>query len=265
MTPGTAEPRARQPPLPLRDHHAPGRSAPRRGRPGRRQPRRPYVHALTVAGVTEPKPGASGVPGAAAPPRSRPGPGICPGFPPRSLTQWWDAALQPSRVRRTRTGALHPTASPPSFGTAQLPAVGFSLPSGGDDADAGAVHDDPHRHGGGRGGRRPRSSGRPSPDPERVDGVAFSGTLGLGSSDAAAPSARRRVRPRHPSRLPSLCGAAPGDGIRSRSESSLSTTGGPRSRPSSSTSGAALNVRINRRSQVAKSRGALQSEVATRP
>ena len=89
---------------------------------------RPYVHALTVSGVTHPAP---------APPE-------CSGAPqPHSPAGTWDMAWLPASVlqtggtlRYTLSGApdaawaSSPAAHPPSFETDQLPAVGFSLPSG---------------------------------------------------------------------------------------------------------------------------------------
>ena len=96
---------------------------------------RPYVHALTVSGVTHPAP---------APP-------VCSGAPqPRSPAGTWDLPWLPASVlqtggtlRYTLSGApdadwaSSPAAHPPSFETDQLPAVGFSLPSGATTAAAG--------------------------------------------------------------------------------------------------------------------------------
>ena len=95
----------------------------------------PYVHALTVSGVTHPAP---------APP-------VCATAPePRSPAGTWDLAWLPASVLQTGatlqytlsdapdpTWASSPAAHPPSFGTDQLPAVGFSLPSGATTARAG--------------------------------------------------------------------------------------------------------------------------------
>ena len=89
---------------------------------------RPYVHALTVNGVTRP------IPGPASCGRST---------LPRPSSDNWDLAYLPASAL-TSGGTLHftlsgtpdpnwassPEASPPSFGAAQLPAVGFSMPSG---------------------------------------------------------------------------------------------------------------------------------------
>ena len=91
---------------------------------------RPYVHALTVTGVSRPASGASG----AACANSVPAP---------STPGTWDLPWLPASVLETG-GTLHdtlssspdpawgssPADSPPSPGTAALPAVGFSSPSG---------------------------------------------------------------------------------------------------------------------------------------
>ena len=91
---------------------------------------RPYVHALSVSGVTRP-----------APPPSEAG---CTSSPvSHSPSGTWDLPWLPASVIRTG-GTLHynlssspdpawgssPGDSPPSFGTGALPAVGFSSPSG---------------------------------------------------------------------------------------------------------------------------------------
>ena len=96
---------------------------------------RPYVHALTVSGVTHPAPEPSG----------------CSGAPqPRSPAGAWDLAWLPASVLQTGgtlrytlssapdpAWASSPAAHPPSFETDQLPAVGFSLPSGAASASVG--------------------------------------------------------------------------------------------------------------------------------
>ena len=96
---------------------------------------RPYVHALTVSGLTRP---AAGTPACtAAPGHSDP-------------TGTWDMPWLPASVlnaggtlRFTLSGTPDAAwgssadASPPSFGTGQLPAVGFSLPSGATTVTAG--------------------------------------------------------------------------------------------------------------------------------
>jgi predicted alpha-1,2-mannosidase len=96
---------------------------------------RPYVHALTVSGVTRPAPSAPQCPGA-------------PGS--RSPTGTWDLPWLPASALRSG-GTLHyslsstpdttwassPASRPPSFESGQLPAVGFSLPSAATSAAAG--------------------------------------------------------------------------------------------------------------------------------
>jgi hypothetical protein len=87
---------------------------------------RPYVHALSVSGVTRPRAGSACV----APPAAGTAAGT------------WDLSWLPASVITTG-GTLHytlsgtpdaatspPPAAPPSYGAGQLPAVGFSLPSG---------------------------------------------------------------------------------------------------------------------------------------
>jgi len=96
---------------------------------------RPYVHNLTVTGVTRP---ATGNP-------------ACAGAPvPHDPAGTWDSPWLPASVLSTG-GTLHyilagradagwgsaPDASPPSFGSDQLPAVGFSSPSGATTVTAG--------------------------------------------------------------------------------------------------------------------------------
>ena len=95
---------------------------------------RPYVHALTVSGVTRPTP--------------EPGCVLPPGTDAHAGT--WGLSWLPASVLATG-GTLHytladapaaaavwpPSASPPSFGTDQLPAVGFSSPSGATTASVG--------------------------------------------------------------------------------------------------------------------------------
>jgi predicted alpha-1,2-mannosidase len=96
---------------------------------------RPYVHALSVSGVTHPAP-------------AQP---TCSGTPePHSTTGSWDLPWLPASALTTG-GTMHyvlsgtpdtewassPSARPPSFGQGQLPAVGFSLPSGAASATAG--------------------------------------------------------------------------------------------------------------------------------
>ncbi len=96
----------------------------------------PYVHALTVSGVTRP----TGT--------SPPG---CGGASPSHATAGsWDLPWLPASVLGSG-GTLHfslsgtpdpdwassPAEAPPSFGSGQLPAVGFSQPSGGTTVTAG--------------------------------------------------------------------------------------------------------------------------------
>jgi predicted alpha-1,2-mannosidase len=97
---------------------------------------RPYVHHLAVSGVTRPAP-------------SQPS-GDCAAAAPRSLTGSWDLPWLPASViatggtlRYTLSSSpdpkwgVSPAASPPSFGTGELPAVGFTRPSGSSSLVAG--------------------------------------------------------------------------------------------------------------------------------
>ncbi|HEY2429789.1 MAG TPA: glycoside hydrolase domain-containing protein, partial [Acidimicrobiales bacterium] len=96
---------------------------------------RPYVHALKVSGVTRPLPS----------------PALCSGEPrPSSRPGNWDRPWLPASALATG-GTLHftlsgtpdptwgssPGARPHSFGTGQLPAVGYSVPSGATAGTAG--------------------------------------------------------------------------------------------------------------------------------
>ena len=93
---------------------------------------RPFVHALTVAGVPQPAPAPAGT-GCSASSTSGSGAG----------SHRWNRPWLPASVLRTGatlsftlasspdpTWASSPADGPPSYGTGQLPAVGFSLPSG---------------------------------------------------------------------------------------------------------------------------------------
>ncbi len=96
---------------------------------------RPYVHALTVSGMTS---SASGPPACTGAPKTQTG------------AETWNLPWLPASALRTG-GTLHytlsatadpawastPDAAPPSFTTGQLPAVGFSLPSGATTLTAG--------------------------------------------------------------------------------------------------------------------------------
>jgi hypothetical protein len=91
---------------------------------------RPYVHGLTVSGVTQPASQSSAS-------------GCSASSKPHSLAGTWDLPWLPASVIQTG-GSLHftlssspdpgwassPADSPPSFGSGELPAVGFSSPSG---------------------------------------------------------------------------------------------------------------------------------------
>ena len=105
--PGLGEPRARQPALPLRDHHAPGRSPPRRAGPG-------------GGGLTALRPRADGLgrhppAGGAGCLRGRTGrldarrlgpDGTCPGCRPRSCSRAGRCDFTVSRARRPRLGLV---------------------------------------------------------------------------------------------------------------------------------------------------------------
>ncbi len=92
---------------------------------------RPYVHALTASGITRPPaaPGACAVAPAAS--------------TPSASSSAWDLPWLPASVLQSGgtldftvssspdpAWASSPAASPPSFGTGQLPAVGYSMPGG---------------------------------------------------------------------------------------------------------------------------------------
>jgi predicted alpha-1,2-mannosidase len=92
----------------------------------------PYIHALTVSGVTHPVVAPAGCGGT-----PRPGAGAGAGAGNWDLS-WLPASVLDSggTLHFTLSGTADPSwasspgAAPPSFGTGQLPAVGFSVPSG---------------------------------------------------------------------------------------------------------------------------------------
>ena len=95
---------------------------------------RPYVHALTVSGVTRPT---SGSPVRRGPRTQQPGRAWdMPWLPGLGPQHRWDPALHPLGHARPHLG-LSPGRRPPSFGSGQLPAVGFSQPSGATTVKAG--------------------------------------------------------------------------------------------------------------------------------
>ncbi len=96
---------------------------------------RPYVHALTVSGVTRPATVPSGCPGAPAP-HARAGTWDPPWLPASVLSSGGTLRYNLSGTADPGWGSS-PDVAPPSFGTGQLPAVGFWLPSGGTTVTAG--------------------------------------------------------------------------------------------------------------------------------
>ena len=96
---------------------------------------RPYVHALTVSGVTRPATVPSGCPGAPAP-HARAGTWDLPWLPASVLSSGGTLRYTLSGTADPGWGSS-PDVAPPSFGTGQLPAVGFWLPSGGTTVTAG--------------------------------------------------------------------------------------------------------------------------------
>ena len=137
-----------------------------------------------MSGVTDPKPGASAC-GAAAPPRSPAGTWNLSYIPGTALTSGGTLRFTLSSTPDPNWAAS-PAASPPSFTTEQLPAVGFSMPSGATTLMPGrstTIHI----------GIAAAAEGATSvewqaqPGPGGLTVSPSAGTLGLGSSDAAAP------------------------------------------------------------------------------
>lgn len=89
---------------------------------------RPYVHALTVSGVTRPVAGQPSCARSTAP-RSSPADWGLAYLPGSALTSGGTLRFTLSSTPDP-TWASSPDASPPSFGATHLPAVGFSTPSG---------------------------------------------------------------------------------------------------------------------------------------
>ncbi len=165
--------------------HAPGAAA-----------TRPFVHALTVAGVPQPAPAPGGT-GCAASSTPRPSAG----------SQPWGRPWLPASVLRTGatlsytlasspdpTWASSSSDSPPSYGTGQLPAVGFSLPSGAHVGDHRADHDCRDRCGPGGGGtdHGPLAGGTAS---ERARGLSIVGNAGA-RAELRVPAPRDPVTDR---------------------------------------------------------------------
>ncbi len=96
---------------------------------------RPFIHALTVSGVTRPAAGRSGCAPTPAPPTSD-GTWDLPWLPASVLSSGGTLRYTLSGIADPDWGSS-PDLAPPSFGTGQLPAVGFSLPSGGTTPTAG--------------------------------------------------------------------------------------------------------------------------------
>ncbi len=96
---------------------------------------RPYVRALTVAGVTPPATGDALCSGETKP-RSPAGTWDLPWLPASALTSGGNLHYTLSSTPDTTWGSS-PAVRPPSFGTGQLPAVGFAVPSGATSATAG--------------------------------------------------------------------------------------------------------------------------------
>jgi predicted alpha-1,2-mannosidase len=96
---------------------------------------RPYVHALTVSGITRPTPAGSSCSAVSTTSAPR-GDWDMPWLPATALSTG-------GTLRYTLSGTADPAwgsspgAAPPSFGSGQLPAVGFSVPSGATTLTAG--------------------------------------------------------------------------------------------------------------------------------
>ena len=89
---------------------------------------RPYVHALTVSGVTRPAVTGSSCGGASAT-HASPGNWDLPWLPASTLSTGGTLHYTLSDTADPAWGSA-PGSAPPSFGPGQLPAVGFSVPSG---------------------------------------------------------------------------------------------------------------------------------------
>jgi predicted alpha-1,2-mannosidase len=96
---------------------------------------RPYVHALTVSGVTRPAAATSSC-GSAPPGRTASGNWDLPWLPASTLSTGGTLDYTLSGTADPAWGSA-PGAAPPSSGSGQLPAVGFSIPSGATTLTAG--------------------------------------------------------------------------------------------------------------------------------
>ncbi len=96
---------------------------------------RPYVHALTVSGISHPS-GAAGACKSAPAGGATAGNWDLPWLPASALTTGGTLRYSLSDTADPGWGSA-PGAAPPSFGTGELPAVGFSQPSGATTVTAG--------------------------------------------------------------------------------------------------------------------------------
>ena len=186
---------------------------------------RPYVHALTVRGVPRPAP----APTAAGCPLPAP-----PGHQVASSSTW-DQPWLPSSVLRSGATlsytlssspdpawASAPAASPPSFAQGELPAVGFSLPSGSialTPGQATAVQIGVASAGGSPTSVRWQVTSEPS----GLEVAPTSGTLTLGPAGSHPDSGTACGPPPPATEVFTVSGATPGSSVL---RVDLATTGG---------------------------------------
>ncbi len=185
---------------------------------------RPYVHGLTVDGVSPPAPAPTAAGCAASASSGRP-----------VASDAWDRPWLPSSVLRSGAALTYtlssrpdlawasaPADSPPSFTQGELPAVGFSLPGGSISLTAGqstAVQIGAASVGG------PPTSVRwqATNEPSGLRLAPSSGTLALGPANSHRHSSGACEAPRPATESLSVTGAAPGTSIL---HIGLSTTAG---------------------------------------
>jgi len=175
---------------------------------------RPYVHALTVAGVSRPAPAPTAAGCAASASSGR-----------HVASDAWDRPWLPSSVLTSGATlsytlssspdpawASAPADSPPSFTQGELPAVGFSLPGGSVSLTAGQAT--AVQIGAASAGGRPTSvRWQVTPEPSGLRVAPSSGTLTLGPASSHQDSSTACGPPLPATEALTVTGATPGSSV----------------------------------------------------